>query len=282
MATVTPTAGPARLVQTVIRAHLEDQEGQWAQVAVELINAAFPGQLGAGPLADLPAALPPTCWPSPTMPSDWPWPIKQTGDLFERASQYLRARGQPRQARPLAERALTPSPSKPSGPMTPRWVFGMMNSGEALRGPRTTKPPSSNSNAWQVTVASGQTTGTVGSRHSSLGLVLSEPRRPGRRPHPPERGPCHHEAALGSDHPNMIPSHHNLGVILRGPATWPAPAPNTSGPWRSARPPLAPTTTTWRSSAATSTMSCATSAVIRGRDTGSVAPSMPMLSFEDV
>ena len=40
MATVTPAAlGLHRLVQAVIRARLEDQEVQWAQIAVELIDA---------------------------------------------------------------------------------------------------------------------------------------------------------------------------------------------------------------------------------------------------
>jgi hypothetical protein len=43
MATVTPAAlGLHRLVQAVIRARLKDHEGRWAQVAVELIDAAFP------------------------------------------------------------------------------------------------------------------------------------------------------------------------------------------------------------------------------------------------
>jgi hypothetical protein len=42
MATLTPTAlALHRLVQAVIRARLKDQEGQWAEAAVELIDAAF-------------------------------------------------------------------------------------------------------------------------------------------------------------------------------------------------------------------------------------------------
>ena len=43
LATVTPTAlGLHRLVQAVIRARLDGQEAGWAQVAVELLDAAFP------------------------------------------------------------------------------------------------------------------------------------------------------------------------------------------------------------------------------------------------
>jgi tetratricopeptide (TPR) repeat protein len=107
MATVSPTAlGLHRLVQAVIRARLADQEGQWAQVTLELIDAAFPEDSGE-------LARWPTCrrlLPHLLAVTEHAERLKVasavTGDLLDRASQYLRSRGQPQEARPLAERAL--------------------------------------------------------------------------------------------------------------------------------------------------------------------------------
>jgi hypothetical protein len=97
-----------RLVQAVLRARLSgDQERRWTEAAIGLLEAGFP-----------------------TEPSDVvSWPVfrqllphvlaaadhaerlavagEATGWLLSWASGYLRERGQPRQARPIAERALT-------------------------------------------------------------------------------------------------------------------------------------------------------------------------------
>ena len=106
---VTPDAlSLHRLVQAVLRARLDtDEERRWAESAISLLEAGFP-----------------------TDPADVAsWPVMQrllphvlaaaehaerlgvageaTGWLLSLASGYLRERGQPRQARPLAERALT-------------------------------------------------------------------------------------------------------------------------------------------------------------------------------
>ena len=145
MATVTPTSlGLHRLVQAVIRARL-DQEGRWAQVAVELLAAAFPQD--SWELANwstcqrlLPHLLAVTGHAERLKIRG-----EQTGDLLSRASLYLRARGQPQQARPLAERALTLI-QLPLDPTTPRWVIGMTSSGERCARPGTTRPPVSTSN----------------------------------------------------------------------------------------------------------------------------------------
>ena len=108
LATVTPTTVSVhRLVQAVIQARLgKEGERRWAEVAVRLLRASFPNE----------------SWEVVT------WPAcerllshvlaaaghaerlevagEQAGWLLDRAANYLHERGQYRQARPIAERAL--------------------------------------------------------------------------------------------------------------------------------------------------------------------------------
>jgi tetratricopeptide (TPR) repeat protein len=107
LATVTPTAlGLHRLVQAVIQARLKDQEGPWAQVAVELLDAAFPKDSWE-------VAAWPTCQqllPHVLMAVEHAQRLgvagQQVGWLLNRTSTYLREHGQYEQAKPMAERAL--------------------------------------------------------------------------------------------------------------------------------------------------------------------------------
>jgi tetratricopeptide (TPR) repeat protein len=109
LATVTPRAvGVHRLVQAVVQARLgEDGERRWAEVAIDLLWESFPND----------------CWEVATWPTcDRLLPHvlaaaghaerlgmagEKAGWLLGRASIYLRERGQYRQAKPLAERAVT-------------------------------------------------------------------------------------------------------------------------------------------------------------------------------
>jgi tetratricopeptide (TPR) repeat protein len=108
LATVTPTTvGVHRLVQAVIQARLgEAGERRWAEVAVGLLRESFPNEsweVAAWPTCErlLPHVLAVTGHAGRLEVAG-----EQSGWLLDRASTYLRERGQYRQARPIAERAL--------------------------------------------------------------------------------------------------------------------------------------------------------------------------------
>jgi tetratricopeptide (TPR) repeat protein len=109
LAVVTPdTLSLHRLVQAVLRARLEgDEERRWIEAAISLLRAGFPTDptdVTSWPAFQrlLPHALAATEHAERLGVAG-----EATGWLLSRASAYLRERGQPRQARPLAERALT-------------------------------------------------------------------------------------------------------------------------------------------------------------------------------
>jgi tetratricopeptide (TPR) repeat protein len=108
LATVTPTAlAVHRLVQAVVRARLDTaSQRRWAGIAVGLLYESFPDR-----------SWEPSTWP--TCQRLLPHALAATehaehrgvageeaGVLLDRVSDYLRGRGQPRQARPIAEGAL--------------------------------------------------------------------------------------------------------------------------------------------------------------------------------
>jgi tetratricopeptide (TPR) repeat protein len=108
LATVTPTTlGLHRLVQAVIRARLDGREAQWAKVAVELLDAAFPNDsedLSSWPICErlLPHVLAATAHADRLDGTN-----ERVGGLLDRASRYLWRRGLYQQAGPIAEQALT-------------------------------------------------------------------------------------------------------------------------------------------------------------------------------
>jgi tetratricopeptide (TPR) repeat protein len=108
LATVTPEAiGVHLLVQAVIRARLgRDGERRWAEAAVDLLSDSFPDRSWE-------VAAWETCQrllPHVLAASEHAQRLEVAGEaagwLLDRAAAYLRGRGQPRQARPIAERAL--------------------------------------------------------------------------------------------------------------------------------------------------------------------------------
>ena len=108
LATVTPaTASLHRLVQAVIQARL-DQEGEraWTETAVNLVQARFPNdswEISTWPECErlLPQVLAVTGHAERLGVAGDP-----AGWLLDRASTYLRERGQYRQVKPLSERAV--------------------------------------------------------------------------------------------------------------------------------------------------------------------------------
>jgi tetratricopeptide (TPR) repeat protein len=108
LATVSPTMlGLHRLVQAVIRARLgEEGERRWAEVAVDLLHERFPDdswEVATWPTCErlLPHVLAATGHAERLEVAG-----EAAGWLLDRASTYLRERGQYRQAMPIAERAL--------------------------------------------------------------------------------------------------------------------------------------------------------------------------------
>jgi hypothetical protein len=108
LATVTPTAVAVhRLVQAVVRARLDNpSQRRWAGIAVGLLYESFPDrswEASTWPTCQrlLPHVLAATEHAERLGVAD-----EEAGVLLDRVSDYLRGRGQPRQARPIAEGAL--------------------------------------------------------------------------------------------------------------------------------------------------------------------------------
>jgi tetratricopeptide (TPR) repeat protein len=108
LATVTPTAlGVHLLVQAVVRARLGPEgERRWGEVAVGLLHQSFPDH--SWEVAAWPACQ--RLLPHVVAAAEHTERLRVGGEhsgwLLDRASAYLRGRGQPRQARPIAERAV--------------------------------------------------------------------------------------------------------------------------------------------------------------------------------
>jgi tetratricopeptide (TPR) repeat protein len=108
LATVTPTAvGVHRLVQAVLQARLgEDGERRWAEIAVGLLREIFPNESWEVPTWPTCERLLPHVLAVAGHAERLGVAGEQAGWLLDRASTYLRERGQYHQARPMAEQAL--------------------------------------------------------------------------------------------------------------------------------------------------------------------------------
>jgi NB-ARC domain len=119
LATVTPiTLSVHRLVQGVIQARLgEDGERRWAEVAVGLLRERFPNE--SWEVATWPTCerLLPHVLAVAGHAERLGIAAEQAGWLLDRASAYLRERGQYRQARPLAEHAVTVTETRLAQPI---------------------------------------------------------------------------------------------------------------------------------------------------------------------
>jgi hypothetical protein len=126
-------AGVHRLVQVVIQARLgEEAERRWATAAVELVERSFPDEsweVATWPTCErlLPHALAATGHAERLRVAG-----EQASWLLGRASTYLRERGQYRQARPIAERALTIT-KEALGPADPETAWRHEELGSVLQ-----------------------------------------------------------------------------------------------------------------------------------------------------
>jgi tetratricopeptide (TPR) repeat protein len=217
LATVSPaTLGLHRLVQAVIRARLGDREGHWAQIAVELIDAAFPED--SEEVARWPACqrLLPHLLAVTEHAERLAIAGEQIGELLHRASQHLRARGQPRQAWPLAERALTIT-RQAFGPDYPTVGDRHDELGRALREAGDYQAARQQlEQALDIhKCAYGPDDSRVGDRHNELGLVLWNLGDLAGARTQYERALEIGQATVDPDHPTMATRHNNLGLALR-------------------------------------------------------------------
>jgi tetratricopeptide (TPR) repeat protein len=204
-----------RLVQAVVRADLTDQEPEWAKLALRLAWASFPvhsNEVVTWPSCErlLAHALAAVEHAGRLQVAG-----EQTGELLHRASQYLRARGQPLQARPLAERALILT-QQALGPDNPTVGDRHDEVGRALREVgdfQAARQQLQRALAIHKT-AFGPDDSSVGYRHNELGVVLHElgDLAGGRTQY--ERALAIGEVTLGPEHPEMATRHNNLGNLL--------------------------------------------------------------------
>lgn len=108
LATVTPTAlAVHRLVQAVVRARLDHpSQRRWAGIAVGLLYESFPDRSWEAPTWPTCQRLLPHVLAATEHAERLGVADEEAGVLLDRVSDYLRGRGQPRQARPIAEGAL--------------------------------------------------------------------------------------------------------------------------------------------------------------------------------
>jgi tetratricopeptide (TPR) repeat protein len=218
LATVSPTAvGVHRLVQAVIQARLgEVGERRWAEAAVRLLRATFP--LARWEVASWPACerLLPQVLAVAGHAERLAVAGEAAGWLLDRASSYLRERGQYRQARPIAERALAVTEAV-LGPDDPEVAWRHNNLGRVLHalgdlaGARA---------QLERALAIGEA--TLGPHHpdvaawrNDLGLVLQDLGDLEGARVQYERALAISEAALGPDHPHVGIRRNNLGRLLR-------------------------------------------------------------------
>ena len=213
LVTLTPTTVSLhRLVQAVIQAQLDQEtERAWAEVAVNLVAARFPNDswettTWAACERLLPQLLAVTAHAERLGAAG-----EAAGWLLDRASTSLRGRGQYRQAKPLAERAVTMTESA-LGPDNPevawrRDVLGrvLQDLGD-LAGART-----QHERALQISEAAlGPDHPTIGALRNNLGRVLQALGDPAGARTQFELALQISEAALGPDHPNVRTIRDNL------------------------------------------------------------------------
>jgi tetratricopeptide (TPR) repeat protein len=217
LATVSPTAVRVhRLVQTVIQARLgEEAERRWAKAAVELVERSFPDEsweVATWPTCErlLPHALAATGHAERLRVAG-----EQAGWLLGRASTYLRERGQYRQARPIAERALTIT-KEALGPADPETAWRHDELGSVLQALGDLAGAKAQlERALAIGEAAlGPDHPDVAVWHNDLGSVLQDlgDLQGARAQY--ERALAIGEAALGPDHPAMAAARNNLGDVL--------------------------------------------------------------------
>jgi tetratricopeptide (TPR) repeat protein len=217
LATVSPTAlAMHRLVQAVIQARLgEDGERRWAEIAVSLLCERFPENSSEIPTWPDCERLLPHVLAVVGHAERLGVTGEAAGWLLDRASTYLRKRGQYRQARPIAERVLAISEAA-LGPDHPTVAVNHGNLGDVrkdlgdLVGARAEYE-----RALEIGEAAyGPDHRQVGAHRGSLGSVLRELGDLAGARGQLERALATSEATLGPNHPDMATIRNNLGRVL--------------------------------------------------------------------
>ena len=218
LANVSPAVvGLHRLVQAVIRARLgEAGERAWAEAAVTLLRAAFPNE--SWEVASWPECEP--LLPHLLAATGHAERLGIAGEavswLLDRASTYLRERGQYRQAKPLAERGKTIAEAV-LGPDDLEVAWRCDELGRVLRA--LGDSPGAREQ-FERALAIGEA--ALGPDHPDVGIwrgylggVLRDlGDLPGAREQF-ERALAIGEAALGPDHPDVATSRNDLGTVLQ-------------------------------------------------------------------
>jgi tetratricopeptide (TPR) repeat protein len=211
------TLGLHRLVQAVIRARLEEEaQRQWAEVAVELLYQAFPSdswEIATWPVCQrlLPHLLAVT---------DHAERLGVMGEvtsrLLNRATTYLRGNGQPQEARPLIERALTLT-QQTLGRHHPDMALCHGNLGNVLAAlGDLTGARAEHERAIAIGEATlGPDHPDMAARHNDLGLVLHALGDLTSARAELQRAIATTAATLGPNHRIMAVRHNNLGLMLR-------------------------------------------------------------------
>jgi tetratricopeptide (TPR) repeat protein len=218
LATLTPAAvGVHRLVQAVIQARLgQEGERRWAEIAAGLLRESFPNEsweVAAWPACErlLPHAL-----AAAGHAERLEMAGEAAGWLLDRASRYLLERGQYRQARPIAERALAVTETA-LGPANPQVASRCYTLGRVLQ------------DLGDLASARGQferaleiSEATLGPDHlgvanvrNDLGRVLQALWDLSSARVQLERALEIGEAALGPNHPDVATHRSNLGIVLQ-------------------------------------------------------------------
>jgi tetratricopeptide (TPR) repeat protein len=216
LATVGPTVvGLHRLVQAVIQARLgEAGERAWAEAAVTLLRAAFPNE--SWEVSSWPACE--ELLPHLLAAAGHAERLGIAGEaaswLLDRASTYLRERGQYRQAKPLAERAITIAEAA-ARLGDPQVAWRRDTLGRVLRA--LGDLPGAREQYERALAISEAALGpdhpTMATLRNNLGLVLQDlGDLPGAREQY-ERALAIGEAALGPDHPNVRTMRRNLDSV---------------------------------------------------------------------
>jgi tetratricopeptide (TPR) repeat protein len=218
LATVSPTTvGVHRLVQAVIQARLgQAGERHWAEIAVGLLHESFPNEsweVATWPTCErlLPQLLAVTGHAARLGVAG-----ERAGWLLDRASTYLRERGQYRQARPLAEQAVAVTEAA-LGPADPQVAWRCDEFGRVLR---ELGELAEARTQFERAVAIGEAAlgpddPDVAGWRNNLGSVLWDLGDLAGARAQYERALAAGEAALGPDDPNVAGSRNNLGLVLR-------------------------------------------------------------------
>jgi tetratricopeptide (TPR) repeat protein len=218
LATVSPTTlALHRLVQAVIQARLgEDGERRWTEVAVGLLRKSFPNnswEVATWPTCQrlLPHVLAATGHAERLEVAG-----EQAGWLLDRAANYLQERGQYRQAKSTAERALTLTEAA-LGPADPEVAWRRNTLGRVAHWlGELTGAKAQYERALEIGEAAlGPDDPTVAAWRGDLGLVLRDLGDLEGARTQSERALTIAEAALGPDHPDLAKWHDNLGRVLR-------------------------------------------------------------------